>query len=284
VVFAAREPYAGSQVWDANFLPACHQGTRVLPGDEPIPNLKPYIEDAGLQQREMDFLQRVNGRHLATRGEHSELSARMLSFRTAHSMQKLAPDLFDLRAEAPSTFDLYGFKPGDKKSFGWQCLMARRMAERGVRVVELIDTGASNNWDAHGNIRTYDRLAKNIDQPIAGLIQDLKMRGMLDETLIVWCTEFGRTPSRDKKNSTGRGHHRSVFTCWLAGGGVAGGTTYGASDEIGMNVGQDGVHVHDFHATILHLMGINHKRLTYNHAGRNFRLTDVAGRILPVTA
>ena len=281
VVFAAKEPYAGAQVWDSNFLPACHQGTRVLPGDEPIPNLKPYIQDESLQQRELEMLRRVNRRHLADRSEDSALRARMLSFQTAHSMQKLAPELFDLRREADHTFDLYGFKRGDNKHFGWQCMMARRMAERGVRVIELVDTGASNNWDAHGNLPSrYEPLAKKIDQPIAGLILDLKMRGMLEDTLIVCCTEFGRTPMRDKKNTTGRGHHRHAFTCWLAGGGTKGGYAHGATDDVGMHVAEGHVHVHDFHATILHLMGFDHKRLTYHHAGRDFRLTDVAGRVI----
>jgi arylsulfatase A-like enzyme len=158
--------------------------------------------------------------------------------------------------------------------------MARRLAERGVRFIELIDTGASNNWDAHGNMDGHGPLARNVDQPIAGLLKDLKSRGMLDDTLVVWTTEFGRTPFNTGKDAKGREHHAEAFTSWMAGGGVKGGLSYGESDDHGCAVASDEVHIHDFHATILHLLGLDHERLTYKHAGRDFRLTDVHGRVV----
>jgi len=164
--------------------------------------------------------------------------------------------------------------------FAWQCLVARRLAERGVRFLELIDTGASSNWDSHGNMNDHVGLAKNVDRPIAGLLKDLKARGMLEDTLVVWTTEFGRTPFNTGKDAKGREHHAEVFTSWMAGGGVRGGFSYGASDEHGCSVAEDEVHIHDFHATILHLLGLDHEKLTYRHAGRDYRLTDVAGRVV----
>ena len=189
-------------------------------------------------------------------------------------MQSAAPEAFDLTKETDATLQLYGLPRGSTKGFAWQCLMARRLAERGVRFIELIDTGASNNWDAHGP------LARNVDQPIAGLLKDLKSRGMLDDTLVVWTTEFGRTPFNTGKDAKGREHHAEAFTSWMAGGGVKGGLSYGESDDHGCAVASDEVHIHDFHATILHLLGLDHERLTYKHAGRDFRLTDVHGRVV----
>ena len=170
---------------------------------------------------------------------------------------------------------MYGLKRGESEGFGWQCLVARRLAERGVRFIELVDGSSSHNWDQHGNMAEHADHAKVIDQPLAGLLQDLKDRGMLDDTLVVWTTEFGRTPGVD--GDKGRGHHSACFSSWMAGGGVKGGMSYGSTDEIGATVAENGVHVHDFHATILHLLGIDHTRLTYRHAGRDYRLTDVHG-------
>ena len=193
-------------------------------------------------------------------------------------MQTEAPEAFDLSKETKETLELYGLKPGQTDGFAWQCLIARRLSERGVRFVELIDTGASNNWDAHADMIQHEPLAKNIDRPIAALLTDLKRRGLLDETLVVWTTEFGRTPGQD--GVRGRGHHGACFSSWLAGGGVKGGITYGQTDEIGATVARDLVHVHDFHATILHLLGLDHTKLTYRHAGRDFRLTDVHGEVI----
>ena len=280
VVFAKNKPYAGSQVWDTNFLPDYHQGVRVVPGDDPIANLRPNPATAPLQSLELDMLNQVNEDHYQRRRYFSELAARILSFQTAYKMQNIAPDLFDLKSESDATLDLYGLRRGDNTSYAWQCLMARRMAEHGVRFIEIIDTGSNRNWDAHGNIDSHKPLAEAIDQPIAGLIRDLKLRGMFADTLIVWCTEFGRTPTSDGSSSRGRGHHRHAFTCWLAGGSVRGGTTYGESDDIGNKVAVNPVDVHDFHATILHIMGLDHTRLTYAHDGRDFRLTDVHGNVI----
>ena len=195
------------------------------------------------------------------------------------------PEAFDLSGETAETLRLYGLEPGSTQGFAWQCLVARRLAERGVRFIELIDVGSSANWDAHGDMMTHLPLAKNVDQPIAGLLQDLKRRGLLDDTLVVWTTEFGRTPFNAAANAAGREHHHWVFSSWLAGGGVKGGITYGESDEHGINVAKDPVHVHDFHATILHLLGLDHTRLTWRHAGRDYRLTDVHGRVVaPIIA
>ena len=216
--------------------------------------------------------------HLRRNGHDLELAARIRTFETAFQMQFEAPEAFDLSKETDETLRLYGLKRGDTESFGWQCLVARRLAERGVRFIELIDSGSSNNWDSHGDMADHEPLAKKIDQPIAGLLQDLKRRGMLDDTLVVWTTEFGRTPGTD--GPKGRGHHPAVFSSWLAGGGVKGGIVYGESDDIGATVAEDKVHVHDFHATILHLLGFDHEKLTYRHAGRDFRLTDVSGRVI----
>jgi uncharacterized protein (DUF1501 family) len=173
---------------------------------------------------------------------------------------------------------LYGLKRGQTDRFGWQCLIARRLAERGVRFIELIDTGASNNWDAHSDMAQHAPLAKNIDGPIAGLLRDLKRLGMLDDTLVVWTTEFGRTPGQD--GAKGRGHHGACFSSWLAGGGIKPGISFGETDELGGTVASNLVHVHDFHATILHLLGLDHTKLTFRHAGRDFRLTDVHGNVI----
>jgi hypothetical protein len=186
--------------------------------------------------------------------------------------------VFDLSRESDRTLALYGLTRGQTTGFGWQCLVARRLVERGVRFVELIDTGASNNWDSHQDMKAHEPLAKNIDQAIAGLLRDLRQRGMLDDTLVVWTTEFGRTPGQD--GPTGRGHHGACYSSWLAGGGVKGGIAHGKTDDIGATVAEDEVHVHDFHATILHLLGFDHERLTYRHAGRDYRLTDVYGNVV----
>src|SRR4051812_18649655 len=278
VVIAPHLPYAGAQVWSNDFLPAYHQGTRVVPGKDPIPDVKPQAATANLQELELDFAGALNRGHLKAHGHDGELAARIRTFETAFRMQFEAPEAFDLSRETDETLRLYGLDRGDTQSFAWQCLVARRLAERGVRFVELIDSGSSKNWDSHGDMNEHAPLAKKIDRPIAGLIQDLKRRGLLDDTLVVWTTEFGRTPGTD--GPKGRGHHPAVFSSWLAGGGVKGGIGYGESDELGATVAENRVHVHDFHATILHLLGLDHERLTYHHAGRAFRLTDVYGNVV----
>lgn len=282
VVLAPDLPYAGTQVFNNDFLPAYHQGTRVVPGPDPIPNVRRPLREAGeprdLQEMELGLARAFNERHLRRIGHDSDLAARIRTFETAFQMQFQAPEVFDLTRETNETLRLYGLDRGDTQSFAWQCLVARRLAERGVRYIELIDSGSSNNWDGHSDIAEHQRLARRIDRPIAGLLQDLKRRGMLEETLVIWTTEFGRTPGQD--GPQGRGHHPAVFSSWLAGGGIKPGIVYGSSDEIGARVAEKGVHVHDFHATILHLMGLDHERLTYRHGGRDYRLTDVYGDVV----
>lgn len=279
VVLAPRLPYAGAQVFDANFLPARYQGVRIQPGATPIENVSPR-QPAALQRRELLLLHSLNAQHRLRHPDLSELAARDHSFTTAAAMQTAAPEVFDLRGESDATHGLYGLARGDAKSFAWQCLIARRLAERGVRFIEVIDVGASNNWDQHGDMRQHEGLARNVDRPIAGLLQDLGQRGLLEETLVVFTTEFGRTPWTDTPDSRGRGHHPSAFTVWLAGAGVRPGMTYGATDELGHQVVEGPVHVHDLHATILYLLGLDHERLTYHHAGRDYRLTDVHGNVV----
>jgi hypothetical protein len=278
MVIAPQLPYAGTQVFSNDFLPAYHQGTRVTPGPEPIPNLKSRSALAEIQEMELGLVHAFNREHLGQREADLALAARIKSFETAFAMQREAPEAFDLSKETDETLALYGLERGSTRGFAWQCLVARRLAERGVRFIELIDVGASNNWDAHGDMNTHLPLARNVDRPLAGLLRDLKLRGLLDDTLVVWTTEFGRTPHKD--GPKGRSHHARCFSSWMAGGGVRGGIAYGETDEIGQDVARDEVHVHDFHATILHLLGMDHTKLTFRHAGRDFRLTDVAGRVV----
>jgi hypothetical protein len=281
LVIAPSLPYGGTQVYANDFLPAYHQGTRVIPGETPIENLFPRSQ-ASLQQLELGLMNDLNRAHLAPRQADQTLAARMKAFETAFHMQQEAPAAFDVSQETAETLNLYGLKPGEAKSFGWQCLVARRLAERGVRFIELIDSGSGNNgsgnWDSHGNMDDHLPLARASDGPLAALLTDLKRRGMLDETVVVWCTEFGRTPT--KEGAKGRGHHGKCFSIWLAGGGIKGGIVHGETDETGSQSLTEPVLVHDIHATVLHLLGIDHTRLTYRHAGRDFRLTDVHGRVM----
>jgi hypothetical protein len=278
VVLAPFLPYAGTQVWSNDFLPGCYQGTRIIAGPEPIPDLARRSPSLQVQEMELGLLDSFNRRHLQSRETNPALAARIKSFETAFGMQQEMPEALDLSKETDATLALYGLERGSTKGFAWQCLMARRLVERGVRFVELIDTGSSNNWDSHADMNAHAPLAKNVDQPIAGLLQDLKGRGLLDDTLVVFTTEFGRTPFTD--GPTGRSHHNACFSSWLAGGGVKGGAVYGKSDDYGAKPAENPVHVHDFHATILHLLGLNHEKLTYRHAGRDFRLTDVSGTVI----
>jgi hypothetical protein len=280
VVIAPNLPYAGTQVWSSDFLPGCHQGTLVSPGQEPIPNIRPKQSRSDLQRLELDLAQSANRKHATGRAPDPLLDARIQSFETAFGMQMAGPEALDFNKESDETLRLYGLERGSTKGFAWQCLAARRLIERGVRFVELIDTGAGGNWDSHGNMADHGRLALNVDRPIAGLLRDLRSRGLLDETLVVWTTEFGRTPFNSSKDAKGREHHAEAFSTWMAGAGVRPGTAYGASDDHGCAVAEKEVHIHDFHATILHLLGLNHEALTFRHAGRDFRLTDVAGTVV----
>lgn len=278
VVLAPHLPYAGSQVWSSDFLPALHNGTRVLGGSDPVPNLQRRAASDTLQRSELDLLAKFNKMHAATRPGDTKLAARVQSFETAFGMQGEMPQVLDFQKESDATLKLYGLERGQTTGFAWQCLVARRMAERGVRFIELIDTGSTKNWDVHGDVSEMAKLARDTDGPIAALIKDLKSRGMLDETLVVCTTEFGRTPF--SANRLGREHYNKVYSSWLAGGGIKAGLAWGASDEVGLNVAENGVHVHDFHATILHCLGFDHTRLTFRHAGRDFRLTDVGGTVV----
>ncbi len=278
VALASQMPYAGTQIFNNDFLPAYHQGVRVVGGKEPIANLDRRSQQRGLQELELGLADVLNNRHLSARAHDTDLAARIRTFETAFHMQTEAQEAFDLGRENDATMDLYGVKRGDNESFGWQCLVARRLAERGVRFIEVVDGSSSKNWDDHADMAAHEGKARKIDQPIAGLLTDLKQRGMLDDTLVVWTTEFGRTPGVD--GTKGRGHHSACFSSWLAGGGVKGGLAYGATDEIASTVVENKVHVHDFHATILHLLGFDHEKLTYRHGGRDYRLTDVFGEVV----
>jgi len=280
MVIAPRPPYAGTQTWGCDFLPGCHQGTHIVPGPVPIANVSRRSPTDELQKLELARIAAANKKHLEERPGDAALEARIRAMETAFGMQQAAPEAFDLSQETEATLRLYGLARGQTGGFGWQCLQARRMVERGVRFVELIDTGSSGNWDSHGNMQDHVALAKNVDQPIAALITDLKQRGLLDETLVVWTTEFGRTPYHEQAAHAGREHHHQVFSSWLSGGGIKGGIVHGSSDDYGIGPAEDRVHVHDFHATILHLLGLDHERLTYRHAGRDYRLTDVEGEVV----
>ncbi len=279
VVLAPAQTYAGTQVYASDFLPGAHQGTLVVPGATPVANIQPRVP-SDRQSLELAALRSLDESHLASRQGDGLLAARLRSFETAFGMQMAVPEAFDFGRETDATLAAYNLARGQTNGFGWQCLAARRLAERGVRFIELIDTGSSGNWDSHGDMMDHARLAKNVDQPIAALLRDLKRRGMLDDTLVVWTTEFGRTPFNNSADAKGREHHPWAFSSWLAGAGVKGGIVYGATDEHGLRAVENPVHVHDFHATILHLMGFDHQRLTFRHAGRDYRLTDVHGNVV----
>ena len=279
VVLAPKLPYGGGQPFSADFLPGAHAGLRVSPGAEPVPNLNRRSATPHAQELELGLLARFNQLHREARAPDPRLEARIKSYETAFGMQAAMPDVLDLSKESDATLNLYGMKRDTRDGYGWQCLIARRMIERGVRFVEVLDVGASNNWDSHSNLRKHGELARNIDRPIAGLLRDLKSRGLLEDTLVVWSSEFGRTPTSDSPD--GRAHQASVYSAWMAGGGVRAGTVYGSSDEIGQKPAENPVHVHDFHATILHCLGFDHTRLTFPFGGRDFRLTDIAGNVVP---
>ena len=277
VVIAPEIPYHGAENWGAEFLPAMHQGTRIIPGDEPIPNLQRRLASGKLQELELEMIASLNQRHLRGREADPQLAARIRSFETAAGMQMQAPEALDVEMESDATLAMYGIQRGAEKGFAWQALAARRLIERGVRFVEVIDKGSGlgKNWDHHGDMKRHEVNAKDVDQPLAALIKDLKERGLFDDTLVVVTTEFGRTPLVSKPEAKGREHHAKCFSSFLAGAGVKRGLTYGLADDHGINVVENRVHVHDFHATILHLLGFDHQRLTHRHAGLDFKLTGV---------
>jgi hypothetical protein len=280
MVLCEHLPYAGSQAWDSSFLPPIHQGVRIVPGQDPIPDLRPPIRSVTLNELEQIMLRDVNEHHAAQRPGDAELRARIATFDVARGMMREAPEALDITRESNATRAAYGIRAADTTSFGYQCLIARRLIERGVRVVELIDTGSNHNWDAHGNMEEHRPKALRVDRAIAALLSDLKQRGLLSQTLVVIATEFGRTPWTDTLESKGRNHYANAFTALLAGAGVKGGLAFGETDEFGITIVSNPVHVHDYHATILHLMGIDHTRLIYRYAGRDFRLTDVDGKVI----
>jgi hypothetical protein len=263
-----------TKVFSSAFLPAEFQGTRLSSLKEPIPNLKSPIADEE-QRARLDVMQQLNARHLSRRTDTSALNARIEAFELAYRMQTVASDAFDLSGETESIRRLYGLDQPTTTPYGERCLLARRLVERGVRcvVVNHID------WDQHSNLMTgHAKNAAETDRPIAGLLTDLKQRGLLEDTLVIWGGEFGRTPNTEGKN--GRDHNTAAFTMWMAGGGVKGGYIHGVTDEFGAYTIEGRMHVHDLHATILHLMGIDHERFTYRYGGRDYRLTDVFGNVV----
>ena len=264
----------GASMYTSGFLPAVYQGTDMRIEGAPIQNLQRPANVGAKQQRMLlDQILTWNRQHRLTRPGDTRLDARINNYELAFRMQTAAPEMMDLSGETAATRRLYGMQDENSERFGKMCLMARRMVERGVRYVQLISAG----WDAHGDCKgNHTRQGKKVDQPIAGLITDLDQRGLLDSTLLVWVGEFGRTPIR--QGSNGRDHHPYGFSGFLAGGGIKGGKTIGATDDFGFEAVEDKVHINDLHATMLGLLGINHERLTYPFEGREHRLTDVGGR------
>jgi hypothetical protein len=287
VTIAPSAGNGGTRNYGNAFLPAAYQGTAVgRAGASPDQLTVRDLAGAGAtpaneRRRQLDLLQRLNAEQLKRRPGESELEAVIDSYELAWRMQSHAPDVLELTGESPETLALYGIGQKPTDTFGRQCIMARRLCEAGVRYVQVTygDNTANPAWDQHSNMPKHADHARNVDKPIAGLLADLKKRGLLEDTLVWWCGEFGRTPYAEK-NGTGRDHNPNGFTTWLAGGGVKRGFAHGATDEFGHKAMQDKVHMHDLHATILHLLGLDHERLTYRYAGRDFRLTDVHGRIV----
>ena len=275
VVLCPGKPVVGPALWGNSFLPGIFQGTHInnskIDPNRVIAHIRNNHLSGGSQRRVLDLLQALNRRHLEDRDKDQKLEARIQSLEIAYRMQFEAQQAFDVRQETESTQKLYG--PGE---FANGCLIARRLVERGVRMVQLY-YGSGQPWDAHGNIMDHKRDAGKSDQAIAALISDLRQRGLLNDTLIIWGGEFGRTPTA--QGSNGRNHHNTGFTVWLAGGGTKRGYIHGATDELGVNAIENRMDVHDLHATILHLMGLDHTQLTYRYSGRDFRLTDVHGNV-----
>lgn len=272
-----RQVVNGARCWGSGFMPAIYQGVQFKGGEDPILNLNPPSHITGERQRaKLDFLSQLDSQHAAEREDLSELEARIASYELAFRMQSAAPEIVDLASETEETKQLYGLDDKDTNVFGRNCLMARRMVESGVRFVQLY-SGAGSGWDAHSNIEgNHGKLCKQVDKPIAGLLKDLKRRGLWDETLVIWGGEFGRTPMSEQGN--GRDHNPTGFTMWMAGGGVPGGRTIGATDDLGLRAVENPLHVHDLHATILRILGIDHTKLVYRHKGRPERVDMNEGR------
>ncbi|MEY3174340.1 MAG: hypothetical protein RLZZ436_2254 [Planctomycetota bacterium] len=278
VVVCPAAVFQGAQLWASSFLPGAYQGTLVRDLKNPISNLSAA---GGIERQRglLDSLQKFNALHRQGREANSQLEARIAAFELAYQMQRSAPEAFDLSGESAATHRLYGTDQAESELFGRQCLLARRLVERGVRFVQLFDAPVNNAWDHHGGLReNLPARCRAVDRPISGLLADLAARGLLDDTLVVWGGEFGRTPTAEGNN--GREHHPFGFSMWLAGGGVRGGMVHGATDEFGWHAVENKVHVHDLHATILHLLGLDHERLTFRFGGRDYRLTDVHGHVV----
>ncbi len=268
----------GPPAWGSGFLPASHQGVTMRPGANPILNLRPPAGRGAGQRETLDLIQEWNRNHLAARDFDDELSARIEAYEMAFRMQSEAPDLVDFGGESVATRRLYGLDDPPTREFGTRCLLARRMIERGVRFVQLY-SGDTNGWDAHKDVAAnHGEYCAATDRPVAGLLRDLESRGLLDDTLVIWGGEFGRMPMSEQ--GSGRDHNPWGYTVVLAGGGVKGGHAHGATDEFGLRALESPVHVHDLHATVLHLLGFDHERLTYLHNGLDARLTGVAGQVV----
>lgn len=276
VVLCPGSPTVGPQLWSNSFLPGIYQGTHINNSNiDPktiIRDINNRYVSQPVQRRQMDLLQQLNRKHLAVRGEDAQLEGRIASLEMAFRMQFEAQEAFDLQKETQATRELYG-----NGQFANGCLLARRLVERGVRMVQVY-YGGGQPWDDHGDIMNHKNHAQQSDQAIAALLTDLKSRGLLQDTLIVWGGEFGRTPSSE--GAKGRDHNNLGFSMWMAGGGIKGGQAYGSTDELGFAAVDQRMHVHDLHATILHLMGLNHEKLTFRYSGRDFRLTDVHGHVV----
>lgn len=275
--------HGGVNNWGTAFLPAHCQGTPI--GNASLPATSAKVKhirndriDSTEQRRQLDLITAMNREHLELAGNNAALEGRLRSFELAYRMQTAMPDIQDLSRETAATLSLYGIDDPVTEDFGRQCLMARRFLESGVRFVQVTHSDSVVQWDQHSNLyQGHTKNAAEVDRPIAGFLSDLKSRGLLEDTLVLWGGEFGRTPTA--QGSNGRDHNPHGFTMWMAGGGVKGGHAYGATDDYGYYAVEDKMHIHDLHATILHLMGLDHERLTYRYAGRDFRLTDVAGEV-----
>ena len=280
-------PISGPKNWSSGFMPAMHQGTVLNAIGSPILNLKAADGiDRSTQRRLLDAIEEQNEQHLAARPGHSELQARIRSYELAFQMQRHAPEATDLSSESKATQSLYGLDSPRTEVFGRQCLLARRLVERGVRFIQLYSGGHHNdaNWDAHGDLEVNHNLhAGETDGPIAGLLTDLKTRGLLDETLVIWGGEFGRQPTAEYSKGSGRDHNSYGFTMWMAGGGIKGGTSIGTTDELGSRAVDDPMHVKRLHATVLHQMGLDPNRLSYFHGGLDQKLVGV-GSVEPIHA
>ncbi|QEL19586.1 DUF1501 domain-containing protein [Limnoglobus roseus] len=277
-------PISGQPNWSNGFMSAAYTGTLFRPTGDPILDLRgPAHVTPKVQKEQLDLLAKLNQEHLDARPGGRDLAARINSYELAYRMQSAAPEAVDLSKETKATLDLYGVGKQPTDEFGRNCVIARRLVERGVRFVQLYSGGGhlEETWDAHQSVeKNHGRHAGEVDQPIAALLADLKQRGLLERTLVVWGGEFGRMPFSEGKGEPGRNHNPYGFSMWLAGGGVKGGTAYGATDDLGFEAVEDKVHLHDLHATILALLGLDHEKLTYFHQGRHERLTDVAGRVV----